>query len=149
MAFLFKNLTAVKGKGYLPVVPLLVLSIMLFSGSTSAFAHDSHVGNKSIFSEDVVSPGMHCPLHKKMQLNHLCPHANGNRADTVLRIGPECGGNPLGQIPASNIFQNSPYIISSFDLTNEGSAKLRAELFLFLYHNPDSDRLTPPPKPLV
>lgn len=91
----------------------------------SAGAAQAHVHKENISPFDKVSdPARHiCPL--RHSTTQPCPHKSAG--DLIVQIGPDCGGNPTGQIPSSFNFNKhtvqhatrvvipkSPPLISAF-----------------------------------
>ena len=109
-----------------------------------AHDHGNHLSAQSPFKQHSVKRPLHCPLHNHPEL--LCPHENNHSSKRTLTIGPECGGHPLGQIPASQNIQDNPPINDSPLVGLVGNSTITSLPVLCKYSVPEVEGLIPPPK---
>lgn len=124
----------------------LVWGFGLFLPGTAAAHNPLH--NQPVSPFEMIKAGdrAHCPLDKH-PLTWFCPHeynkeTNGQR----LLIGPDCGGNPNGPIPALSGFDKNPTLVH---FSNQWNRAMKSYPFIIsiLFHsstNPDS--LEHPPR---
>jgi hypothetical protein len=106
--------------------------------------HENHLSAQSPFEKHAGTRPLHCPLHNHPEL--LCPHENNNPSKRTVTIGPECGGHPVGQIPASQNIQDNPPISDSLLAGFTANSKLSSLPVLCKYIAPEEDDVTPPPR---
>jgi hypothetical protein len=106
--------------------------------------HGNHLSAQSPFKSQTVAPRPHCLLHKHVELP--CPHEKDSPSKRTAAIGPECGGHPVGQIPASQNIQDNPPINDSPLVGLVGNSTITSLPVLCKYRAPEEDDVTPPPK---
>jgi hypothetical protein len=135
----------------------LVWAALFFLGAQTVSAHPSeaahihgvhdhgnHLSAQSPFEKHSVTPQPHCLLHKHVELP--CPHEKDSPSKRTAAIGPECGGHPFGQIPASQNIQDNPPI-NDFPLVGlVGNSTITSLPVLCKYSEPEVEGLIPPPK---
>ena len=124
----------------------LVWAAVFFLGAQTASAHNhgNHLSTQSPFKSQTVAPRPHCLLHKHVELP--CPYEKDSPSKRTAAIGPECGGHPFGQIPASQNIQDNPPINDSPLIGITANSKINPLPVLRQYSEPEEDGITPPPK---